>query len=211
MSWPYDPRTAVPRTPRATVLSHLWLAVGAALCFGLILFVVRAPVSRCFGFGVVAGFAAFALLRATEVRSIDWPAAPPGRAGKVAAAHRWRMNGFDAMVDPVPGFSPHLHSRLRSLAARQLAARQLEPGSPAAEHLLGASTHALLFPPERVVGEIRRDPDREQLLALIDRLIALDVVPRAPAAAEHLSLEPTVQTGPAHSAHPAPDAQDGRR
>lgn len=173
--------------PNGTPIAvHLWVAAAIGVFSGLVLFLVRAPVSRCAGGGVVLAAVAFGLLRAMERRQAEWPAPPVGRAAGLATAQRWRMSGFDSMVDKVPVLSEHLRVRLRALAVAALSRRNLPIGSPGAVALLGRSSHDVLFPPARSEdGGRPPDPSVDQLTALLDRLLELSET-KAPGSAEHL-------------------------
>ncbi len=181
MTFDADPRSGARTPPRTSVATHLWIAFGVGLLFAFFLFFVRAPVPRVAGGGVVIAIVAFVLLRAMDVGRIDWPAPPTGRVGAIDRIQRWRLNGFDAAVDKVPGFSPHLAVRLAALATAILADHDLRPGSPDAIAMLGPRTHELLFPPRREPGQDRPDdPVDDELLLLIDRLIELSAEQHAP-------------------------------
>jgi hypothetical protein len=174
MSWPSLPGPHPPPPPRTSVNTHLLVAAGIGLAFGLFVYFARAPIPRVIGAGAVMAVGSFGLLRAMEVGRLEWPARPHGRAIRAAGLQRWRLNGFEAMTDQRPGLSPDLRNRLRALAAAILTRHQLESGSPAAMALLGRDTHELLFPPARGDDDPRpEDPTNEQLSALTDRLIEL--------------------------------------
>jgi hypothetical protein len=171
------------RPPRTPVSNHLWAAAGVGVVCGLITYGIGAPLIRGVGLAVVAMLAVFVLLRAMETPSVEWPAPPPGLSDRVAGIQRWRLNGFDALGDRHPGFSPHLRNRLQALASALLAKRRLVPGSPAAVALLGATTHDLLYPPPRDEDQPHPlPPTTGQLADMVDRLIALSAerVPAAP-------------------------------
>lgn len=158
---------------------HLWAAAGIGAVVGLIVYGVGAPLSRSVGAGAVVILTAFLLLRSVDAGSVEWPDPPPGMSDRVAGVQRWRLNGFDALGDRNPGFSPHLQSRLQALASALLARRRLVPGSPAAVALLGPTTHDLLFPipldgplpDDSVPGQV--DPTTGELAKMVERLIAL--------------------------------------
>jgi hypothetical protein len=174
MSYPGYPVYPPPRPARTSVATHLWVAAGIGLLFGLILFMVRAPVNRSVGGGFVMALVGFGLLRAMEGGPVEWPHPPLGHVGRSAAAQRWRLGGFDSMVDRMPNLSPHLRLRLRALAQAILTRRGLEPGTPAAVSLLGAEAHEILFPTPRDPGDPRPDdPSAAALHALVDRLLLL--------------------------------------
>ena len=174
MSFAQSNRPGLPAPKPTSATAHLWMALGIGLLFAFFLFFARAPVPRVVGAGIVIALAAFALLRAMEVGRIEWPPPPRGRLGGFDRIQRWRLNGFDAAVDKVPGFSPHLRVRLADLATAILAGHDLQPGSPAAVTMLGPRTHDLLYPPPRDPGQGRLDdPIDDELLILIDRLIEL--------------------------------------
>lgn len=159
---------------RTPIALHLWVAAAIGVFSGLVLFLVRAPVSRCVGGAVVVAAVAFGLLRAMERPRAEWPAPPVGRAAGLATAQRWRMSGFDSMVDKVPVVSEHLMVRLRALAVAALSRRNLPIGSPGAVALLGRSSNDVLFPPVRSAdGGRPPDPSADQLTALLDRLLEL--------------------------------------
>jgi hypothetical protein len=185
-----DPGYRPPRTP---VGNHLWAAAGTGIVCGLIVYGIGAPLSRAVGLALVAGLAVFVLLRSMDTPPVEWPDPPPGRSDRVAGIQRWRLNGFDALGDRHPAFSPHLRSRLQALSSALLAKRRLEPGSPAAVALLGATTHDLLYPPPREPDQRPPgDPTTGQLTDMVDRLIALSAerVPAAPLIG-HPEVSPT--------------------
>ena len=172
MTW--QPPPQYPPTRPTSVGAHLVVAAGIGLAAALWLFVIRAPLSRSVAVGVVFAAGAFALLRATETRRVEWPAPPPRPSSRVAGLQRWRLNGFDALTDPKPGVSPDFRRRLAALASAVIARRHLEPGSAAAIALIGRDGHDILFPPPLGDGEPPpADPSSEQLTTLIDRLIEL--------------------------------------
>ncbi len=183
MNWPAGSQVGQGRPRPTPRLVHLWIALGVGAVFGSALFVVLAPLARAIGLGVVMAAVSFVLLRAMEVGTVEWPAPPPDPARRVDRAQRWRLNGFDAMVDKSPGFSSHLRSRLRVLASAILARRELVPGTPGAVLLLGQGTHDLLFPDlskplERDPGRSAPDdPSAAELSAMTDRLIELSATP----------------------------------
>jgi len=167
-------RLPTPRPTRTPISTHLWLAAAIGAFFALILFLARAPFPRVVGAGIVFAAVGFGLLRALEGGRVDWPAPPLGPASRTALTQRWRLGGFDAMVDKVPHLSPHLRLRLRNLATAILARRGLAAGSIGAAALLGSQGHELLFPTPRTADQGRPDdPTAEQLAALIDRLLDL--------------------------------------
>lgn len=183
MTWVGLPGGPAGEPSRTPVGNHLWAAAGVGVVAGLITYGIGAPLSRAFGLALVLALALFVLLRALDTPQVDWPSPPPGLSDRVAGIQRWRLNGFDALGDRTPGFSPHLRSRLQALASAQLARRRLEPGSPAAVALLGPTTHDLLYPPLREEGEPPPvHPTSGQLADMVDRLIALSAerVPAAP-------------------------------
>lgn len=158
--------------------NHLWAAAGVGVVCGLIVYGIGAPLSRALGLAFVVALAGFVLLRASETPALEWPAPPPGLTDRVAGIQRWRLNGFDALGDRNPGFSPHLQFRLQALATALLARRRLLPGSPAAVALLGTTTHDLLYPPPRIAGQpLPFDPTTGQLADMVDRLITLSAEP----------------------------------
>ena len=167
---------------RTPVGNHLWSAAGVGVVGGLITYGVGAPLSRSLGLALVLAVAVFVLLRALETPQVEWPTPPPGLSDRVSGIQRWRLNGFDALGDRNPGFSPHLRSRLQALASALLAKRRLVPGSAAAVALLGNTTHDLLYPPPQEEGQQPLRPTTSQLADMVDRLIALSAerVPAAP-------------------------------
>jgi len=171
-----------PRPTRTPTSTHLWLAAAIGAFFALILFLARAPFPRVVGAGVVFGAVGFGLLRALEGGRMDWPLPPLGPASRTASIQRWRLGGFDAMVDKVPHLSSHLRLRLRNLATAILARRGLAAGTVDAVALLGGQNHELLFPTPRTAEQGRPDdPSAEQLASLLDRLLQLS----APANRSH--------------------------
>lgn len=182
MTWVGSPGGPAYEPPRTPVGNHLWAAAGVGVVGGLITYGVGAPLSRAVGLALVLGIALFVLLRALETPPVEWPPPPPGLSDRVAGIQRWRLNGFDALGDRNPGFSPHLRSRLQALATALLARRRLEPGYPDAVALLGDTTHDLLYPPPREEGQPPPQPTTGQLADMVDRLIALSAerVPAAP-------------------------------
>jgi hypothetical protein len=174
VSFAPDPRFGSRPPAPTSAAAHLLMALGIALLFALVMYIIRAPVPRVVGCGLVIAAGAFVLLRAMEVGRVDWPAPPQRRVGRSDSLQRWRLNGFDAAVDKVPGFSPQLQVRLRDLATAILARDGTVPRSPEAVALLGTRTHALLYPPDRQLGQARPDdPAGDELVRLIDRLIEL--------------------------------------
>ena len=167
--------------PRTPMSNHLWMAAGIAAVVGLIVYGVGAPLSRALGAALVVALSGIVLLRALDTPPVEWPDPPPGLSDRVAGIQRWRLNGFDAMVDRTPGFSPHLRSRLQALASALLARRRLAPGSAAAVALLGATTSELLYPPPPVAGQPPPKPTARQLTEMVDRLLALSAERVAPA------------------------------
>lgn len=183
MTWVGEPGGPPYRPPRTPVGNHLLAAAGVGVVCGLITYGIGAPSIRAVGLTLVLTLALFVLLRALDTPQVEWPSPPPGLSDRVAGIQRWRLNGFDALGDRNPGFSPHLRSRLQALASALLAKRRLVPGSPAAVALLGATTHDLLYPPPREEGEpLPPHPTTGQLADMVDRLIALSAerVPAAP-------------------------------
>lgn len=163
--------------------NHLWAAAGIGTVCGLIVYGIGAPMSRASGLALVVALAGLALLRAMDRPGVEWPDPPAGLSDRVAGIQRWRLNGFDAMRDRNPGLSPHLQSRLQTLASAQLARRRLAAGSPAAIALLGAGPHHLLYPPAWEPGRPQPvEPTSAELTEMVDRLIWLSAqrVPAAP-------------------------------
>ncbi len=166
----------MPDSPtRTSVVTHVLIALGIGLLSSVFLYFGRAPVVRAVAVGPVIAVATFVMLRATQLGRMVWPEPADDRVGRFDRIQRWRLNGFDAAVDKVPGFSPHLRVRLRELASSILLRYGVEPGSPAAVTLLGPRTHDLLYPADQQSGQDRRDqPIGDELLTLIDTLIELD-------------------------------------
>ncbi|SDP03350.1 hypothetical protein SAMN04515671_2739 [Nakamurella panacisegetis] len=168
------PPPAYPPTRTTSRGAHLVVAAGIGLVAALVLYVIRAPLSRSLAAGVVFAVGSFVLLRASEVPALAWPATPPSKADELGQIQRWRLNGFDALTHRPPGLSPDLRRRLAALASAIAARRHVVIGSPAAIALLGRGHHDLLFPPERAEGDPRPDPPTSaQLIDLIDRLLEL--------------------------------------
>ena len=179
----------------------MWIALGIGLLFSVFLYFSLAPLVRTAGVGPVVALATFVLLRATQLGRILWPEPADDRAGRFDRVQRWRLNGFDAAVEKVPGFSPHLRQRLRELASAILVRFALEPGSPAAVALLGPRTHELLYPADEQKGR-PDEPIGDELLTLMDRLIELD---------ERSRLQPGDPIRTATLARPAPQTMKGKR
>ncbi|MET3804970.1 hypothetical protein ABIB25_001966 [Nakamurella sp. UYEF19] len=171
----YGPPTP-PRTPASV---HLWLSLAMGGIVALALYVGRVPVLRDAAIGAVLAAAAFVLLRAMEVGQVEWPAPPSGYARRTAATQRWRLNGFDSMVDKTPGLSPHLRQRLQVLATAILTRRELVPGSSDAIALLGMRSHDILYPElltasDRESGRVPADEfTYDELATMTDRLLEL--------------------------------------
>lgn len=184
-------RPGYPAPSQTSVATQIFIAAAIGAVFALFVYLVRAPLSRAVGSGLVLAAGSFPLLRAMDLIRIEWPSAPDGRSVRLAGIPRWRLNGFDALTDSRPGLSPDLRFRLQGLAAAILARRGLSAGSPGAVGLLGVATHELLFRPDRV-GNDPPPPvlSPVQITAMIDRLIELG--------------DPRGRSGPGGARPPAP-------
>lgn len=184
MSRPGGPDRGSSTPPRTSAPVHLWFALAGGTMIALVLFAARVPVVRDIAIGAVLAAAAFVLLRASGVGQVQWPAPPTNHTRRTEVTQRWRLSGFDSMVDQTPGFSPQLRQRLRVLATAILSREELAPGSPGAISLLGPVSHDILYPEllteqERESGRVPADEfTRDELASMTDRLLELDTTDR---------------------------------
>lgn len=170
---------AVVRSTRGVVVR----AVVAAVVSGVVLYVVGLDVGHVLALaaGVAAVTAAVQVLPPVPV--VGWPAPP--EPDDSTGWHQVRLlaqtlEQLDGEPDRV---ERTLLPRLRALAGARLAARGLDPASPAARELLGADLHDRLGgatpsgPARRPVPLRRGRPATDLVRAVLDRLDELDAVP----------------------------------
>lgn len=169
--------TTVARSPRGVTVR----ALVAALVSGAVLFVVGLDVGHVLALaaGVAAVTAAVQVLPPAPV--VGWPAPP--EADDSTGWHQVRLlaQTLEQLDGEPERIERTLLPRLRALAGARLAARGLDPASPAARELLGPDLHDRLgggsptAAVRRAAGRGRRGrPATDLVRAVLDRLDELD-------------------------------------
>lgn len=170
---------AVVRSTRGVVVR----AVVAAVVSGAVLFVVGLDVGHVLALaaGVAAVTAAVQVLPPVPV--VGWPAPPEPDDSTGWHQVRLLAQTLEQLDGEPDRIERTLLPRLRALAGARLAARGLDPASPAARELLGADLHDRLgggsssSTGRRSLPLRHRRPATDLVQAVLDRLDELDAAP----------------------------------